>query len=268
MAATSEETVLQRKDGESTVTWREYEALRDHLKRAIDTSTDGLEEEFEAVKTKVASTDATVTNIQTSVNDMQATMTTMQANMTRLEQALNRLNANFEANQNYDDAASQDGVDEEFDAGQNQGQPIGRGRGGAYPGRGRGFFPVGEPRAQRVAAEDDVFGKPKFTIPKFLGKDAEEYLNWELRMESLWRLHECTDDKKIKLAASEFDEYAVSWWDNACSIRRDNNMVPITTWRDMKAEMRHRFVPPNYTRSLYDKLTNLKQGYKSVDEYY
>ena len=209
MSATSEETVLQRKDGESTVTWREYEALRDHLKRAIDTSTDGLEEEFEAVKTKVASTDATVTNIQTSVNDMQATMTTMQANMTRLEQALNRLNANFEANQNYDDAASQDGVDEEFDAGQNQGQPIGRGRGGAYPGRGRGFFPVGEPRAQRAAAEDDVFGKPKFTIPKFLGKDAEEYLNWELRMESLWRLHECTDDKKIKLAASEFDEYAV-----------------------------------------------------------
>jgi hypothetical protein len=36
----------------------------------------------------------------------------------------------------------------------------------------------------------------------------------------------------------------------------------------MKAEMRHRFVPPNYTWSLYDKLTNLKQGLKPVDEYY
>jgi hypothetical protein len=42
-------------------------------------------------------------------------------------------------------------------------------------------------------------------------------------------------------------------------------MIPIVTWRDM---MRHRFVPPNYTWSLYDKLTNLKQGLKPVHEYY
>jgi hypothetical protein len=52
----------------------------------------------------------------------------------------------------------------------------------------------------------------------------------------------------------------MSWWDNAVSLHRDNNMVPIVTWREMKAEMRHCFVLPNYTWSLYDKLTNLKQG--------
>jgi hypothetical protein len=60
----------------------------------------------------------------------------------------------------------------------------------------------------------------------------------------------------------------MSWLDNAINIRRDNNMVPILTWHDMKAEMQHHFVPLNYTRSLYDKLTNLKQGLKSVGEYY
>jgi hypothetical protein len=58
--------------------------------------------------------------------------------------------------------------------------------------------------------EDDVFGRPKFTIPKFLGKDAEEYLNWEMHIEALWHLHECTNDRKIHLAVSEFDEYAMS----------------------------------------------------------
>jgi hypothetical protein len=36
----------------------------------------------------------------------------------------------------------------------------------------------------------------------------------------------------------------------------------------MKEEMRHRFVPANYVRSLYDKLTNLKQGLKTVDAYF
>jgi hypothetical protein len=58
------------------------------------------------------------------------------------------------------------------------------------------------------------------------------------------------------------------WWDNVVHIRCDNNMVPILTWHDMKAKMRHHFVPPNYTRSLCAKLTNLKQGLKPVDEYY
>jgi hypothetical protein len=61
------------------------------------------------------------------------------------------------------------------------------------------------------------------------------------------------------LAVSEFDAYAMSWWDNVVSLRRDNNMVPILTRDDMNAEMRHRFVLPNYTWSLYDKLTNLEQ---------
>jgi hypothetical protein len=89
-----------------------------------------------------------------------------------------------------------------------------------------------------------------------------------MQIESLWRLHECTDDRKNQLAISEFDEYAMSWWDNVVSLCHDNSMVSILTWHDMKAEMRHRFVPPNYTWSLYDKLKNLKQGLKAVVEYY
>jgi hypothetical protein len=77
-------------------------------------------------------------------------------------------------------------------------------------------------------------------------------------IEALWRLHESTNDRKIRLAVTKFDEYAMYWWDNAVNIHRDNNMAPILVWRDMKAEMQHRFVTPNYTGSLYDKLTNLK----------
>jgi hypothetical protein len=32
--------------------------------------------------------------------------------------------------------------------------------------------------------------------------------------------------------------------------------------------MHARFIPRNYIRSLYDRLTNLKQGLKSVDDYH
>jgi hypothetical protein len=48
-------------------------------------------------------------------------------------------------------------------------------------------------------------GKPKFSIPRFEGgTDVEEYLTWELKIDTLWRLHDYTEDRKIKLASSEF----------------------------------------------------------------
>jgi hypothetical protein len=36
----------------------------------------------------------------------------------------------------------------------------------------------------------------------------------------------------------------------------------------MKEAMRAYFIPRNYIRSLYDRLMNLKQGLKSVDDYH
>ena len=76
------------------------------------------------------------------------------------------------------------------------GQDGGRGNGGRGGGRaaampvGRGFAPLGARRrfdddafAQPANRDDDGLGKPKFTVPKFVGStDVEEYLNWELKM--------------------------------------------------------------------------------------
>jgi hypothetical protein len=49
--------------------------------------------------------------------------------------------------------------------------------------------------------------------------------------------------------------------------RIEDGYPPIVTWRAMKEELRARFVPHNYIRSLYDRLQNLKQGPLSVDDY-
>jgi hypothetical protein len=50
--------------------------------------------------------------------------------------------------------------------------------------------------------------------------------------------------------------------------REENDELPVTTWTEMKREMRARFVPKHYKRDLFDKLQNLKQGSKYVEEYY
>jgi hypothetical protein len=86
--------------------------------------------------------------------------------------------------------------------------------------RGRGLGQHGRPplvlgARHVIPAEDDFLGKPKFSIPRFDGEgDVEDYLTWELKIETVWRLHAYTEDKKIKLASSEFDGYALRWWDN------------------------------------------------------
>jgi negative regulator of sigma E activity len=49
--SSSDETVAQKKDGETLVTWREYEALRDNLRQAIGHSANTLDGVIDAVKT-------------------------------------------------------------------------------------------------------------------------------------------------------------------------------------------------------------------------
>ena len=45
-------------------------------------------------------------------------------------------------------------------------------------------------------------------------------------------------------------------------------MPPISTWDEMKEVMHRRFVPPHYTRDLFKKLQELRQGMRTVNENY
>ncbi|KAK1666739.1 hypothetical protein QYE76_054898 [Lolium multiflorum] len=141
-------------------------------------------------------------------------------------------------------------------------------RGAPRGHRPRGWVPLG--RNGRGQDEEDGLGKPKFSIPKFEGgADVEEYLTWELKIEKLWSLHpHYSEDRKIKLASSEFDGYALRWWDSLVRNLDEDGAQPIRTWRAMKEAMTSRFVPTNYMRNIFDKLTLLRQGVKTVDEYY
>jgi hypothetical protein len=70
------------------------------------------------------------------------------------------------------------------------------------------------------------------------------------------------------MASLEFDGYALIWWEQLLRDREEDGEPPITTWEEMKYEMRIRFVQKYYQLDLFDKLRNLKQGSFSVEEYY
>ena len=58
----------------------------------------------------------------------------------------------------------------------------------------------------------------------------------------------------------EFEEYALLWWEQLQDTRFENHQQPINTLVGMKEAMYKRFMPSHYTRDLYKKLQELKQG--------
>ncbi|RDY10219.1 hypothetical protein CR513_05304, partial [Mucuna pruriens] len=71
--------------------------------------------------------------------------------------------------------------------------------------------------------------------------------------------------KVVRLVRLEFGEYALVWWTQDI---RSRVIEPCESWRDLKCQMRKRFVLPSYARDLHNKLQRLYQGSKSVEEYY
>lgn len=138
-------------------------------------------------------------------------------------------------------------------------------------GRGRGGRPRHFVRREhrRRDAVDHNTGSIKLIIPPFQGKnDPDVYIEWERKVELVFHCHNYSEEKKVKLAAVAFTDYAIVWWDQLTVSRRRNREPRIDTWEEMKAVMRRRFVPSHYYRDLHLKLQSLKQGSKSVEDYY
>ncbi len=133
--------VMQKKDADTAVTWREFEALRDHMQRQIRVANDVLDKDIQGVHLKVD--EATQ-----AVNTVQTTMTTLQASIQTLTNAVGEIRTMVQPQQPpHDDDGSVQGDNAEAvnGPGRGMGRGIGRGVGEAF--RGRGFVPVG---AQRI----------------------------------------------------------------------------------------------------------------------
>ncbi|KAK1615037.1 hypothetical protein QYE76_020554 [Lolium multiflorum] len=90
---------------------------------------------------------------------------------------------------------------------------------------------------------------------------------WKMKRIYL-RIHNYSGAKKVAMASLEFEEYANTWWEQVVTQREEKGEPPIDTWEDMKEEMQARFVPTHYKTDLFNKLQKLKQGTKTVEEFF
>ena len=107
------------------------------------------------------------------------------------------------------------------------------------------------------------------SILKFTRReDADAYLEWVEQCDQIFRVHNLSEQRHVNLALVEFFGYALTWWNQIEQNELVLGRAYINTWEEMKQVMRKRFVPSNYQGDLRNRLQMLKQGKRSVDEYY
>ncbi|OMO89308.1 Retrotransposon gag protein [Corchorus capsularis] len=124
-------------------------------------------------------------------------------------------------------------------------------------------------RPRRGIEREEPKDNIKYKIPKFNGRGSpSDYLEWESKLDMYFDYHPHVEPKKVQIATLEFTENALNWWNQLVQTRRRNLERPIDTWLGLKSFMRKRFVPSFYTNGLYQELQSLRQGTRSVDEYF
>ncbi|XP_031398443.1 uncharacterized protein LOC116209007 [Punica granatum] len=105
-------------------------------------------------------------------------------------------------------------------------------------------------------------------IPEFQGGlQPEEFLNWLATVEEVLEFKGVPETKRVQLVATRLRGRASAWWQKVKLTRSRMGKPKITSWEKMKKKMRATFLSYNFQRIMYQRLQNLRQGSRSVDDY-
>ncbi|XP_020419382.1 uncharacterized protein LOC18777367 [Prunus persica] len=108
----------------------------------------------------------------------------------------------------------------------------------------------------------------RIDIPEFHGSlQLEEFLDWLNSVEEVLEFKDVHENIKVSLIATRFRGCASAWWQQFKATRLREGKEKIETWEKLRKHMRSTFLPPNYSKLVYQQLQNLRQGNHTVGEY-
>ena len=106
----------------------------------------------------------------------------------------------------------------------------------------------------------------KLSPPTFAGKvNPDTYVEWEKRMEYIFKYYNYCEARKIALAAAQLTDNALSWWDR--DVYEAGRVYRVETWEEMRSKLHTRYVPAYYQRDLQKHFRKLSQGTRTVEEF-
>jgi hypothetical protein len=137
---------------------------------------------------------------------------------------------------------------------------------------GGGGFRQQRGRGREIMADNRDF-RPwesglRIDLPEFQGGlTPEEFLDWVAAMDEVLEFKQVPEDKRVSLVATRFRGRAAAWWQQLKQTRLRQGKDKISSWEKLKKKMRVAFLPHNYSRLMYQRLQNLRQSSRSVDDY-
>ncbi|XP_022019164.1 uncharacterized protein LOC110919194 [Helianthus annuus] len=127
----------------------------------------------------------------------------------------------------------------------------------------------GRPRGERGGGNRRWDSGIRIDIPEFDGSslNPEGFIDWLATVEEVFEYKEVPENKRVALIATRLRGRAFAWWQQLKLTRNWLGKSRIVTWTKMKKCLRSNFLPHNFQRLMYQRLLNLKQGAKSVDDY-
>ncbi|XP_074277430.1 uncharacterized protein LOC141601068 [Silene latifolia] len=123
-----------------------------------------------------------------------------------------------------------------------------------------------QPRPGEPPRQVDEFKITEF--PEFESKtDPEDYLEWQRKIERMFEFKDLSDKKSCKYAILKLVRNAFGWFENLKERRAREDKNKISSWEDLKRELRKRYVPKSYKIDLYKKIAELTQGNLSITNY-
>lgn len=84
----------------------------------------------------------------------------------------------------------------------------------------------------------------KLDIPEFHGShNADEFLDWLTSSESIFYSAGIPSYACVNLAARKFRGGAPAWWHALLSRRSQVDELPVSTWEELRREMKQAFLP-------------------------
>ncbi|KAK3231822.1 hypothetical protein Dsin_003703 [Dipteronia sinensis] len=105
-------------------------------------------------------------------------------------------------------------------------------------------------------------------VSEFYGNlSPEEFLYWLGVVKEILEFKNVSANARVALVATRLRGWAVTWWQQLKLTQTRMGKSKITDWEKMTRKLGAEFLPYNFRNLMYQKLQNLCQGLRTIEEY-